>query len=231
MKSFRQSLRLAATAAKTNLLPGLLLQCLMVAFFSLYIAHEGTRNFLGEIATVKQQTGYAFSFFSYVIAGALLPELIRIAFFQSGKVTSQNVWLFVTAAPIWGFLGMAIDLFYRFQTVWFGTGHDFLTLLCKVLVDQMLFSPLFGIPVVVAWFLLRDEGFRPSAWKKIFCSSFILEKVFPVQVAGWCVWIPGVTLVYFMPLLLQLPVAVLIQVFWALMFTTMEEKLRRRASV
>jgi len=230
VKSFRQSLRLAAAAAKTNLLPGLLLQCLMVAFFSLYIAHEGTRNFLGEIATVKEQAGYAFSFFSYLIAGALLPELIRIAFFQSGRVTSQNVWLFLTAAPIWGFLGMAIDLFYRFQTVWFGTGHDFLTLLCKVLVDQMLFSPLFGIPVVVAWFLLRDEGFRPTAWKKIFCRTFILEKVFPVQVAGWCVWIPGVTLVYFMPLLLQLPVAVLIQVFWVLMFTTMEEKLRRRAA-
>ncbi len=229
MKSFRQSLRLAAAAAKINLLPGLLLQCLMVAFFSLYIAHEGTRQFLGEIAKVKEEAGYAFSFFSYVIAAALLPEIIRIAFFQSCKPTARNLWLFLTAAPAWGAMGMAVDLFYRLQTVWFGTGHDFQTLLFKVLVDQLLFSPLFGVPVMIAWFQLRDRGFRRSAWREILCARFVLQEVFPVQVAGWCVWVPGVTLVYSMPSLLQIPVAVLIQIFWVLMFTTMEEKLRRRA--
>lgn len=227
MKNFRQSVRMAAAAAKANLLPGLLLQCLMLAFFSLYIAHEGTRSFLGEFATVKQQAGYAFSFFSYVIASAVLPELLRIAFFQSGKPTRRNLWLLLTAAPLWGLLGIIVDLLYRLQTVWFGIGHDWFTLLRKVLVDQFLFSPLIVAPLIVGWFLLRDEGFRPAAWEEIFRADFILDKVFPVVVAGWCVWIPGVLLVYSMPPLLQIPVAVFIQVFWVLLFTTMEESLRR----
>lgn len=219
---------MAAAAAKANLLPGLLLQCLMLVFFSLYIAHEGTRHFLGEVAGVKQEAGYAFSFFSYAIAGGVMPELLRVAFFQSGKATRRNLWLLVTAAPFWGALGMVIDLLYRLQAVWFGPGHDWFTIACKVLVDQFLFSPLLSAPLIVGWFLLRDEGFRPSTFRKIFRADFFSDKVFPVVVAGWCVWIPGVILVYSMPPLLQIPVAVFIQIFWVLIFTTMEESLRRK---
>jgi hypothetical protein len=230
LKTFRQSLRLAGAAAKSNLRPGLLLQCLMLVFFSLYIAHEGTRRFLGDVAHVKQEAGYAFSFFSYAVAGGVMPELLRVVFFQSGKATKKNLWLLLTAAPFWGALGMLIDLLYRLQTVWFGAGHDWLTLLLKVFADQFLFAPLLSTPLIVGWFFLRDEGFRPSAFGKIFRADFLFDKVFPVVVAGWCVWIPGVILVYSMPPLLQIPVAVFIQVFWVLLFTTMEESLRRRPS-
>jgi hypothetical protein len=230
MKSFRQSLRLAGAAAKSNMLPGLLLQCLMVAFFSLYVAHEGTRHFLGEVAVVKQEAGFLFSFVSYVIAGALLPEILRIVFFQSGKPSRRNLWLFLTAAPLWGVLGMLVDAFYRLQMLWFGGGHDWGTLLCKLFVDQVLFSPLVSNPLTVAWFLLRDEGIRASTWRQIFCADFFLEKVIPIQVGAWLVWIPGVLLVYSMPELLQIPVAVLIQVFWVLLFTTMKESAQRKSS-
>ena len=227
MNALRKSLRLAGAAAKANLLPGLMLQCLMLAFFSLYVAHEGTKHFLGEVAKVRQEAGYGFSFLSYAVAGAVLPELLRIVFFQSGKPTRTNLWLLLTATPLWGCMGMLVDLLYRLQAAWFGNGHDWLTLLCKTLVDQFLFSPLLSAPLIVGWFLLRDEGFRPPAFRMIFCAEFIFEKVFPVAVASWCVWIPGVLLVYSMPPLLQIPVAVLIQVFWVLLFTTMEDSLRK----
>ena len=229
MKSFRKSLRMAGAAAKANLLPGLLLQCLLLAFFSLYVAHEGTRRFLGDVAHVKQEAGYAFSFFSYALAGGVMPELLRVVFFQSGKLTRKNLWHLLTAAPFWGALGMIIDLLYRLQVVWFGNGHDCYTLSRKTLVDQFLFAPFLSAPLIVGWFLLRDEGFRPSAFRMIFCADFIFEKVFPVTVAGWCVWIPGVILVYSMPPLLQIPVAVFIQVFWVLLFTTVEESLWKSA--
>ena len=230
MKRLRQSLHMAGVAARANLLPGLLLQCLMVVFFSLYVAHEGTRHFLSEVAEVRQEAGFAFSFFSYLVAGALLPEILRIVFFQSGKPRRSNLWQFLTSAPLWGMLGVLVDLFYRLQTLWFGDSHDWSTLLCKLFVDQGLFSPLISNPLTVAWFLLRDEGVRLSTWRQIFRADFFLEKVIPIQVAGWLVWIPGVLLVYSMPELLQIPVAVLIQIFWVLLFTTMQESAWRRAS-
>ena len=228
MTTFRQSLRMAGAAAKANLLPGLLLQCLMLVFFSLYVAHEGTKQFLGHVAHVKHEAGYAFAFVSYVFAGAFLPEILRIGFFQSGKATRRNLWLFLTAVPLWGVMGMLVDLLYRMQSVWFGTGHNWETLFFKLLVDQLLFSPFVSAPLIAAWLLLRDHRFRSSAFPKIFCANFVLEKVFPVVVAGWCVWVPGVLFVYSMPPLLQIPVAVFIQVFWVLILTTMEETLRRK---
>ncbi len=227
MKSFRQSLRMAGVAARANLLPGLLLQCLMLVFFSLYVAHEGTRHFLSEVAHVKEEAGFIFSFLSYVIAGALLPELLRIGFFQSGKFRRRNLWLFATSAPLWGAFGIIVDLLYRLQGIWFGTGTDWGTLLRKMAVDQFVFSPFLSAPIIVGYFFLRDARFHRLAWQAIFRSDFIYEKVFPVVVAGWCVWIPGVLLVYSMPPFLQIPVAVFIQVFWVLLFTTLNEKNRK----
>lgn len=219
---------MALAAARTNLVPGLMLQCLMAAFLCLYVAHEGTRHFLGEVAKVRQEAGFAFSFLSYLVAGGLLPELLRIVFFQSGRPDRKNLQTFLYAGPGWGAIGILVDVFYRLQTLWFGDGHDWGTLLSKLFVDQALFSPFISNPLIISWFLLCESGFRVSEWRKKLSAGFWLEKVFPVQVAGWLVWIPGVLLVYSMPELLQIPVAVLIQVFWVLIFTTMEESLRRR---
>lgn len=221
MNSLSRALRLAWASARANLLPGLLLQCLLVVFFSAYVAHDGTRAFLGEIAKIKQVAGYWFAFVSYIVAAALLPEILRIAFFQGGRITRRNLWNFLTAAPAWGFLGMLVDYFYRCQAVWFGSGQDAATLALKIFVDQFVYSPLIANPLALVWFFWRDEGFRPSAWRQVFCAEFFLERVIPVQVAGWMIWIPGVALVYLMPPLLQVPVAVLIQVFWVLVFTTL----------
>jgi len=228
--NFRAAFRTAIASARANLLPGLLLQSLMVVFLSLYVAHEGTRAFLNEVAGVKQEAGFAFAFVSYVLAAALLPELLRIAFFQDLRPRWQNLRTFVVSIPFWGFLGVLVDFFYRCQQIWFGTGSDFITVLLKLCVDQFLFSPLVGSPLTAGWFVLLEGRFHKQAWRSLFTVPFLLERAFPVQVAGWLIWIPGVALVYFMPSLLQIPVAVLIQAFWVLIVMTVGEKTRRGKS-
>ncbi|MEI6070697.1 MAG: hypothetical protein WCS31_02810 [Verrucomicrobiae bacterium] len=221
MSNWHRAFHQAAAAIRANLLPGLLLQCLLLIFFSAYVAHEGTRAFLGDIAHIKEEAGYLFSFVCYVASSALLPEILRIAFFQNGRPAWRNLRLFLTAAPAWGCLGMLVDLFYRCQAGWFGTGNDLMTILPKVAVDQLLYAPFLANPIAIAWFIWRDEGFRRSAWPKIFYSGFFMERVFSVQVSSWIVWVPGVALVYFMPPHLQIPVAVFVQTFWVLIFTTL----------
>lgn len=215
---FRNALRIAAQGARANLLPGLLLQSLMVVFLALYLMHEGTREILGRVANLKQEAGFAFAFVSYLISAALLPEILRIGFFQGGKPNRRNLGNFLTAAPFWGLMGILVDILYRSQIVWFGAGHDWRTILCKMAVDQFLFSPFISNTLAVGYFAWRDSGFRRRAAREIFRRGFFLDRVFPVQVAGWCIWIPGVCLVYFMPSELQVPVASLIQAFWVLVF-------------
>jgi len=190
----------------------------MLVFLALYVMHEGTRQVLAQVADLKQEAGYAFAFVSYILSAAFLPEILRIGFFQEGRPTRRNLWNFLTAAPVWGLMGMLVDVFYRAQVFWFGAGHDWQTLVCKVFVDQFLFSPFLTNPLMVGYFAWRDAGFRRRAAREIFRRGFFLDRVFPVQVAGWGIWIPGVTVVYFMPSELQLPIASLIQSFWVLVF-------------
>ncbi|MFZ4682490.1 MAG: hypothetical protein ACOYMS_08310 [Terrimicrobiaceae bacterium] len=216
--TLRDALTIARRAIRANLLPGLLLQAIMVAFLSLYLLHDGTRHFLAGVADLKHQTGYWFAFVSYLISAALLPEILRVVFFQGGKATQSNLWNFLTAAPFWGLMGMLVDLFYRGQALWFGVGNDWLTILIKVLVDQLLFSPFLSNPLSVSYFSWRDVRFSVPGARSIFRRGFYFDRVFPVQVAGWCIWIPGVCLVYFMPPELQIPVATLLQSFWVLVF-------------
>jgi len=224
----RAVLRTIAAAVRANLLPGLLLQGLMAAFLFAYFTHEGTRNFLSVVAGVKQEAGLAFAFFSYVVAAAVLPELLRIVFFQSGRPTRGNLRSFLAAAPAWGLMGIVVDVFYRYQAAWFGDGATLASVVPKVIVDQFVFSPFFSNPVMIGYFTLCAEGFRRSAWKNVLRPGFFVEKVVPVMVAGWMIWIPGVSVVYSMPQLLQIPVAVIIQCFWVLVFTTIGERLSRQ---
>ena len=221
--TFRKALGKAGTAARENLFPGLLLQALMLIFLALYLWNEPTKRILADVAQIKSQWGYVFAFFSYLVAGALLPELLRIAFFQRGRATGKNLWNFLTAAPFWGGTGILVDAFYHLQTAWFGPGDDLRTVLTKMAVDQFIFSPFVADPLIVFYLHWRDERYRWRAFVEMFRKDFLLENLFPLVVAGWCIWIPGVSLVYFMPPLLQLPVAVLIQVFWVLIITTVSE--------
>lgn len=210
-------------AARTNILPGLLLQAVMACFIALYLFHDGTRDFLAKVGTVRSQMGYAFAVVSYIFSGTLLPEVLRIVFFQKGRIGMGNLWRVVSMAPLWSVLGVVVDCFYRLQGGWFGVGNTWDVVLIKVVVDLLIFSPLIVNPLVVAYLAWQKERFQTSAVATIFSWDFLNEKIIPTQIAVWCVWLPGVSLVYSMPPLLQLPVAVLIQCFWVLILTTINE--------
>jgi len=222
--TFRAALSSALRAARENVLPGLLLQGTMLLFFFAYVAHEGTRHFLAEIGSLKQHTGYAFAWVSYVVAGALLPEVLRIACFQRGVPCKKNLSQFLLAVPLWGLMGIAVDLLYQMQSFWFGSGGSLWSVVPKVLVDQFIVSPFVFSPIIVGYFFLSEERFRAERWRALFSWTFVWDRVFPTQVAGWFVWLPALFLIYAMPPLLQLPVAVLVQVFWVLLFTTLNAR-------
>jgi len=226
--TLRRALKTAGEATRENFLPGLLLQCLMLVFLVLYFKHDGTQRFLGRMADWKREAGFAFAFFSYIFAAALLPELLRIAFFQNFRVTRLNVWNFWTGALIWGVLGMSVDLFYRLQNLVFGIGHIWYVVAAKILVDQLIFSPLFAQPYAVGALTWRNARFQRSALREIFTREFLMEKVLAVQCAGWIIWVPALCLVYSMRPDLQLPVCIIIQTFWVLIFTTINEQKTRR---
>ena len=157
--NLQEAVRSGLRAARMNLWPGLFLQSIMLCFIATYLLHDGTQAFLARVGGIKQEVGYIFAFVSYMLSGARLPELMRRVFFQGWKPRWENLWNFALTGPFIGFMGVVVDFFYRCQNAWFGVGNDSGTLITKVLVDQLLFSPFLANLLCTIFFTLRDGRF------------------------------------------------------------------------
>ncbi|MBU1107242.1 MAG: hypothetical protein KKB51_11285 [Candidatus Riflebacteria bacterium] len=215
---FSEAISQIKMAFKANMKPGAILWVFMLIFFAAYATNASFSASLDKVSALKVSVGYPFSFAVYVLFAALMPEILKVLFFQKGKATRQNLNNLIFVGLLFGVMGILTDIFYGYQVRWFGEESNLRTLLFKAFVDQGLYSPVANF-LLVSIFFFRENGVRLEVIKKILTTKFAFINVLPVVVAGWCVWIPGVMLVYSMPTALQLPVASLILCFWVLIFT------------
>lgn len=211
-------------AAKQNFFPGLGLQVMMVGVIVLYFTQEGVKGYLDIVAGWKQAGGYRFSFIATAIAAGVLPEMIRWLVFQKGKWRRKNGTNLTFGILFWGVMGMMVDALYRGQGILFGNEGDIGTVLCKVGVDMLGFTPFFAVPCSVILYRWKDTGYQGKAVLQVIRKKgFISRNVVPVIFACWAVWFPVVSVIYAMPAGLQIPVFVAAEAFWVLILTTMSE--------
>lgn len=72
-------------AARANLVPGLIVQALMLGMLLAYYFYPPMREWLNALAEIKQRWSYGYSALNAIIAGAVIPELLRIFVFQKGR--------------------------------------------------------------------------------------------------------------------------------------------------
>lgn len=203
-------------AVRANLLPGLLLWSALTGFLLAYSLSESVRAGMGQWALLKAHWGLAFAFASYVLFAVLLPETLQHLLLR--RLPDREAWAGMGyAALVFGSVGMSVDLFYRYQVIWFGAGNDWSTLLNKTLLDQLVFAPVSNF-LIMGMFLWRDEGFSGAAWTKLCSIDYLSQRFMPVMAALWSVWIPSILVVYCLPTPLQFPVASMILSFWILIF-------------
>ena len=123
---------------------------------------------------------------------------------------------------VFGLIGMSVQVLYTVQISLFGSGNDAATIVKKMLFDQLVYSPVSNF-FMVAVFIWKDEGFTAASLRRFFTTDFLVRRYLPVIIAVWCVWGPGVLVIYFMPTALQFPVASLILSFWILIFKFMRK--------
>jgi len=204
-------------AARANLLPGLIIQGMMIGLVLGYYFWPPSRGCFEYLAAAKGRWGYGFSFCSSVVAGAVLPIVFKIAVLEKGRVTRGDLPDFLFLAAFWGMEGMIVDGLYRFQGVMFGSHVDLPTVVKKVCVDMFLYNPLFAAPYTVAWYEVKNGGYRLSTIGRVFTGKFYREQAIPALCATWAVWLPVVSAVYALPPLLQIPLFALALTFWVLM--------------
>ena len=150
-------------------------------------------------------------------AGGILSELSLIYIRDGGRWTFSHLENMGFRFVVFFIGGLAVYEFYLWQAVWFGQGLSWQVILPKVLMDQFVFSAFWSTPyaaIVFRWQALRYSGSR--LWREL-DGTFVIERMLPVLVTNWMFWIPGVTLVYSMPLLLQMPLNIFATAIWSLL--------------
>src|SRR5204863_2568568 len=84
-KEDRTSLALGWEAARANAVPAFILQGAMLAVLIPYHLSSASADFLNRLAHYKERHGLAFVVIAAVLAGAIVPELFVVVFFQRGR--------------------------------------------------------------------------------------------------------------------------------------------------
>lgn len=217
----RTSLAIGWEAARANLAPALLIQVVMLALLAGYYLSPAAAALLNDFAALKMRHGFIFVVVAAVAAGALLPELFLIIFFQHGRPARQNLRNLLFTVPIWAIDGLLVDLLYRSEATWLGNVVTFPVVFAKICIDQFGYNPFFAAPFGVLTYEWKNTGFSLESLGRGFTWRHYRDKVLPTLLATWAVWIPLMAIIYSLPLVLQFPLFSLALTFWVLLLTYM----------
>ena len=217
----RTSLAIGWHAARANLAPALLIQAVMLAGLIGYYFSPPVARSLDQFAEYKLRHGLTFVVLAAVTAGALVPELFLIVFFQRGRATRLNLRNLMFTVPIWALDGSLVDLLYRSEAAWFGNVVTVPVVLAKICVDQFGYNPFFAAPFGVLTYGWKNTGFSRESLLRGFTWDHYRDKIVPTLLATWAVWIPLMAIIYSLPLALQFPLFSLALTFWVLLLTYM----------
>ena len=215
-------------AARANLIPGLILQALMLALLLGYYFHPATTVWLDRLADLKLCWGFGYSALSAIIAGAIIPEIMRVMVFQKCRAHRDNFSNLLFTIPFWCGMGMLVDVFYRTQAIVFGTEPTFQVVFVKVLCDQFLYSPFISTPITCWLYDWKLSEYRLTGSRRFFTFAYVRDVMIPVIFANWGVWTPVVAVLYSLPGTLQIPLFGLALSLWVMLLTWMSERRPRR---
>ena len=207
---------------KRNALPGLALQAFALALVLAYYLVPGAHPAFDTVAGWKAHYGLAYSAVATALFGGAAPFLFLLL---SGRIEPGRrrpellFYLF-----FWAYRGIEVDLFYRLQAFAFGDKATLSAVLPKVLVDQFIYNPFLAAPAQVLFFLWKDRGFSFRAMRPQLNLAYLTTAVATVLFSTWMVWIPAVSIIYCLPLPLQIPLFNLVVCFWVLLLTFLSQR-------
>lgn len=202
---------------KRNVLPGLALQAFALALVLVYYFAPSARPTFDTIAAWKTRFGFGYSALATAIFAGAIPVLYLMASGQIARGRRRDELLLCVL--FWAYRGVEVDLFYRLQAYLFGDRAAFAVVVPKVLLDQFVYSVLIAAPGQVVFYLWKDRGFSWQASKPDLNCHYIIRAAATVVVSQWMVWIPAVTIIYCLPLPLQIPLCNVVGCFWVLLLS------------
>ena len=224
MTNSRTPLMLGWEAARANAKPALIIQAVMLALAIAFYTNRAIADVLADLAEYKRAHGLTFVVIASIMAGAVIPELFLIFFFQRGRPQRANLRNLAFTIPVWGFDGSLVDLLYRSEAHWLGDVTTVPVVLGKILIDQFGYNIFFAAPFGVLTYEWKNSRISMRPMRDLFTWPHYRDKIIPTLVATWAVWIPLMGIIYSLPLALQFPMFGLALSFWVLLLTYMTNR-------
>lgn len=209
-------------AARSNFIPGLVLQAFAVSLVIAYYAWPSAQVFCDRLANLKAGWGFTFSMVSTSLFGGVIPYLFMRWHKATRHITPPSHGLFYIL--FWAYKGLEVDAFYRLQVLVFGDGLDFKTIGSKVLVDQFVYSPLVSAPVIVVLYHWKERGFTFRALRETQWLSYLKSALPSALFSTWAVWVPTVAIIYCLPSSLQIPLFNIVLCFFVLLLASLTRR-------
>ncbi|MBN2342351.1 MAG: hypothetical protein JXX29_23145 [Deltaproteobacteria bacterium] len=207
---------------KENFRPGLLLQSIALAIVLLYYFWPSFQLQLEALGRWKSEGGVLFSAISTALFGGVFPFVV-IWFGEKGRL-KHPLRLLAFYVLFWLWKGVEVDFMYRAQAWLYGDSNDWMVVLKKVVTDQFVYCPLWAVPTMMVFYLWKDSDFRFSVMKQKFSEDSFIRRILRVLLSNLVVWLPAVTIIYQLPLVLQLPLFNIVLAFWTLILNSVSQK-------
>ena len=196
----------------------------MLAMLVAFYASPSVANWLNRLAEYKREGGLVFVIIASVTAGAVIPEIFLILFFQHGRPDRRNLRNLLFTIPVWGFDGALVDLLYRGEAALLGDVVRLPVVAAKICLDQFGYNIFFAAPFGVLTYEWKNRGISLQPVRDLFTWKHYRDKIIPTLVATWAVWVPLMAIIYSLPLALQFPLFALALSFWVLLLTYMTNR-------
>ncbi len=218
-------------AAKANAVPGFILQAAMLGVLLAYYFYSPFTRFLNAVAAFKEAYPIATVLSAGILAGAILPELFVVYFFQKGKWRRQNLRNLAFTVPTWAIDAVLVNLMYHLNASWFGNVVTVPVVLAKICVDQFGYNPFFAAPAEVLVYEWKNEGISLASVRRSLSWSHYRDKIVPTLLATWAVWMPLMAIIYSLPYPVQFPLFTLALTFWVLLLIYMTNRFSGKVEV
>lgn len=208
------ALRIGWDSIRACWVPMLVLWLASVAMVVSYYASPAFASLLDPLLQWQVHSGWIAAFLSRFFFCGVLPGVFLLAI---PSLRPRYAFWSALAQGLWGGLsGIVYDYIYYGQSLLFGNGTDWVTLVEKMMMDQFVITVLYAAPVNSVFYFWLSRDFSFERFRNEFPRPFITRTLLPNLVSNWCVWIPVVLAIYAFPQPLQIQVSGFACAFWTL---------------
>lgn len=207
--------RIGLQAARTNLVPGLILQAIALLLGVAYFFWPAFHAVLDHVAVWQTTYGVLFAMLSRMVFSGLIPFCVCLAMplFRPRHPLAD----FLFNVGWWGFMGGLTCAFYALQGLLYGNAHTPATVTLKLATDMLLFTPFAACLLTSLMYLWKDNDYSWNRLRRLFGHGWYGRLVLPNLLPNWVVWAPAMAVIYTLPQPLQVHMSGLIGCFWSLM--------------